>query len=104
MYKLKNATLLLLLVQTPRQFATHRGFSSHLGPAEVRSVLSTVLSDTTPERLPGGVFKQPGVTQRAAAEVPRVEISPTAPVPHVQPMPGPSSRTVLGMHLVLQST
>ena len=41
-----------------------------------------------------------GVTQRVAATVPRVEISRADPITHVQPMPGPSSRTVLGMHLV----
>ena len=38
------------------------------------------------ERLPGGVVEQPGVPQRVAAAVPRVEISRAAPVPHVQPV------------------
>ena len=101
MYKLKNTILLPLLheaVQThPLQLLT-------VVSGKQSYAVSTVLSDTTPERLPGGVFKQPGVTQRMAAAVPRVEKSRADPVPHVQPMPGPSSKTVLGMHLVLQST
>ena len=73
--------------------------SNHIS-GQQRYAVSTVQSHTTPERLPGGVFKQPGVTQRVAAAVPRVEISRADPIPHIQPMPGPSSRTVLGIHLV----
>ena len=97
MYNLKNATLLPLL-QTVRRPPRLLTAVSVLQTCAV----STVTSHTTPERqrLLGRLFKQPGVTQRVAATVPRVEISRADPITHVQPMPGPSSRTVLGMHLV----
>ena len=106
MYKLKNANLLPLLHEAVQTLQTVRHPPRLLTAVsgQQRYAVSTVQSHTTPERLPGGVFKQPGVTQRVAAAALRVEISRAAPVPHVQPMPGPSSKTVLGMHLVLQST
>ena len=44
------------------------------------------VGEEEPQRLPGGVVEQPGVPQRVAAAVPRVEISRAAPVPHVQPV------------------
>ena len=83
MYNLKNATFLPLLQSVrhpPRLLTAVSGQQTY--------AVSTVQSHTTPERqhLPGGVFKQPGVTQRVAAAVPRVEISRAASVPHVQPV------------------
>ena len=106
MYKLKNANLLPLLHEAVQTLQTVRHpprlLIAVLG--QQRYAVSTVQSHTTPERLPGGVFKQPGVTQRVAAAVPRVEISRADPVPHVSCSAHAraelQNRTVLGMHLV----